>query len=86
MDKAKNKTFKLRMICAGGDKTLAEWTETTSPERLAEIEQEFKEKMAAGFFAADITNCSKDEDGILIQRFNPKAEILLIPRVQGGSN
>ena len=37
---------KLRMICAGGDKTLAEWdTDTVSTERLTEIETEFKEKM-----------------------------------------
>ena len=47
---------KLRMICAGGDKTLAEWdTDTVSAQRLAEIETEFKEKMAQGWFAADIS-------------------------------
>ena len=29
---------KLRMICAGGDKLLAEWdTETVSPQRLSEL-------------------------------------------------
>ena len=71
----------MRMICAGGDKTLAEWnTETVSPERLAEIEKEFNEKMAQGYFAADIS----DKKDILIREFNPNAEILLIPRVQGG--
>ncbi len=79
-----NKNFRLRMICAGGDKTLAEWTETTSPERLKEIETEFNEKMAQGWFAADITHCAENEDGVLIREFNPSAEILLIPRVQGG--
>lgn len=72
---------RIRMICAGGDKTLAEWdTDTVSPQRLAEIETEFKKKMAQGWFAADITG----KRDVLIQDFNPKADILLIPRVQGG--
>ena len=72
---------KLRMICAGGDKTLAEWdTQTVSPQRLAEIEKEFNEKMAQGWFAADIS----DKRDVLIREFDPNAEILLIPRVQGG--
>ena len=72
---------KLRMICAGGDKTLAEWdTDTVSAQRLAEIETEFKEKMAQGWFAADIS----EKRDVLIREFDPNAEILLIPRVQGG--
>jgi len=72
---------KLRMICAGGDKTLAEWdTDTVSTQRLAEIETEFKEKMAQGWFAADIS----EKRDVLIREFDPNAEILLIPRVQGG--
>ena len=72
---------KLRMICAGGDKTLAEWdTESVSEQRLAEIEKEFKDKVAQGWFAADIS----DKKDVLIKEFDPKAEILLIPRVQGG--
>jgi len=69
------------MICAGGDKTLAEWdTETISPQRLTEIEKEFNEKTAQGWFAADIS----DKRDVLIREFDPNAEILLIPRVQGG--
>jgi hypothetical protein len=69
------------MICAGGDKTLAEWdTEAVSEQRLAEIEKEFKDKVAQGWFAADIS----DKKDVLIEDFDPKAEILLIPRVQGG--
>jgi len=37
---------KLRMMCAAGDETLAEWeTETISPQRLNEIEVEFQSKM-----------------------------------------
>jgi len=78
---------RLRMICAGGDKTLAEWdTEKVSPQRLAEIEKEFNEKLAQGWFAADITvsDPQKGADGKLIRQFDPAAETLLIPRVQGG--
>ena len=73
---------RLRMMCIGGDKTLAEWdTETVMPaEQLADIESEFNEKMAQGWFAADISG----KRNVLIREFNPDAEILLIPRVQGG--
>jgi len=72
---------KLRMICAGGDKVLAEWdTETVSQQRLAEIEKEFNEKVAQGWFAADLS----EKRDVLIREFNPDAEILLIPRVHGG--
>ena len=71
----------LRMMCAGGDKTLAEWdTEAVSSARLAEIEREFNEKVAQGWFAADIS----DKRNVLIRDFDPTAEILLIPKVQGG--
>jgi hypothetical protein len=71
----------MRMICNQGDRVVAEWdTETVSSERLAEIETEFKVKMAAGWFAVDITE-KRDR---LIRQFDPNAEILLIPRVQGG--
>jgi hypothetical protein len=45
-----------------------------------EIETEFRDKMAAGWFAVDI-NGKRDK---LIREFDPNAEILLIPRVQGG--
>lgn len=72
---------KLRMICAGGDKILAEWdSETTAPERLEEIQKEFDEKIAQGWFAADIS----DKRDVLIRAFDPNAEILLVPKVQGG--
>jgi hypothetical protein len=72
---------KIRMLCAGGDQTLAEWdTETLSPERLDQLEAEFNQKMRQGFFAADVT----DGRNVLIQRFDPEADVLLIPRVQGG--
>jgi len=69
------------MLCSQGDKVVAEWdTEAVSPQRLTEIETEFEEKMAAGWFAVDIT----DKRDTLIKKFDPNAEILLIPRVQGG--
>ena len=72
---------KLRMICANGDKTLAEWdTETVSSQRIEEIEKKFNEKVAQGWFAADIS----EKRDVLIREFDPQAEILLIPRVQGG--
>ena len=71
----------MRMICNQGDRVIAEWnTETTSPERLAEIETEFKQRMAGGWFAVDID----EKRNKLIREFDPDAEILLIPRVVGG--
>ncbi len=71
----------VRMIGPDGDKTLAEWdTDTVSAEQLEEIQEQFNQKMRQGFFAADIT----DGRNILIQKFDPKANILLIPRVRGG--
>jgi hypothetical protein len=72
---------KMRMLCVGGDKTLAEWdTQTVSPEQLEQLETEFKFRLKQGFFAADVT----DGRNVLINQFNPDAETLLIPRVQGG--
>jgi hypothetical protein len=71
----------LRKMGAQGDKVLAKWdTDTVTPERLTEIEREFKDAVAHGWFAADIT----DKKNVLIQNFDPNAEILLMPRVQGG--
>jgi hypothetical protein len=72
---------KMRMLCAGGDKTLAEWdTQTITQEQLDRIEAEFNSKMREGFLAADVT----DGRNILIKKFNRNVETLLIPRVQGG--
>ena len=69
------------MLCSEGDKIVRKWdTETVSQQRLAEIEQEFHEKMAAGWFAVDIN----EKRNRLIREFDPDAEILLIPRLQGG--
>lgn len=69
------------MLCEAGDRVIAEWdTDTINPDRLTEIETEFKERMAAGFFAIDI----HEKRNQLIREFDSNAEILLIPRVQGG--
>ncbi len=74
-------TRTMRMLCNEGDKLMAEWdAETISAQRLAEIETEFKKKMAEGWFAVDI----HDKQNRLIRDFDPNADILLIPRVQGG--
>lgn len=75
----------LRMLSPGGDTTLAEWdTETVTKEKLDEIEQEYNKLVhERGYTPADITD-KKDElrpGGA----FDPKADTLLIPRIQGGS-
>lgn len=71
----------LRMISGRGDDTLATWDpETVSPARLAAIEREFQAKQRAGYFAADLT----DGRNTLVKDFDPNADLLLIPRVQGG--
>jgi hypothetical protein len=69
------------MLSAAGDETLAEWdTETVSPERLREIEAQFNSKIQQGFFAVDIT----DGRNKFTQKFDARAETLLIPAVRGG--
>lgn len=70
----------MRKMSHKGDEKVAEYCETTSPERLREIEAEFNRFMEQGWFAADVT----DGKAILIKTFDPAADILLIPRVQGG--
>ena len=71
----------MRILCEAGDKVIAEWdTDTIDPDRLTEIETEFKERMAEGFFAVDI----HEKRNQLIRNFDLNADILLIPRVQGG--
>ena len=72
---------KMRVMGTAGDKTLAEWdTETLSSQRAREIEIDFDAKLRQGFFAADIT----DGRNILINKFDPNADTLLIPPVRGG--
>ena len=68
----------MRKMSGAGDEQVAEWNETTTPEALKAIEEEFKSLTASGYFAADI---DKNE---LIREFDPNANILMIPRMQGG--
>jgi len=72
---------KMRKMSVGGDETIFEYdVDVTSPDRLLEIESEFNRWMMHGNFAADIT----DKRDVLIQEFDPTADILLMPRVSGG--
>lgn len=71
--------MKLLKMSARGDETVAEWNETTTPERLTEIETEFNKLQKQGYFAADL---NKNE---LIQKFEPQADILMMPKMQGGA-
>lgn len=71
--------MKLRRMSGHGDELLAEWeSSTVTPERLAEIEAEFKSLMARGYFAADL------KTNELIQEFKSDTDILMIPHMQGG--
>lgn len=71
----------LRKLSQQGDELIAEWEPTTvRRRRLEEIEREFNLLQQKGYFAADIT----DGRDLLIDKFDPDAEILMIPRVQGG--
>lgn len=64
-----------------GDEVVAEYAAgVTSPERLDEIEKEFQEMIQSGYFAADIT----DKRNEFIKDFDPNADILMIPKIQGG--
>lgn len=71
--------MRMRKMSGRGDETVAEWDAATSPERLAEIEREFNGMVRSGYFAADV---KKEE---IIQAFDPAADILMIPRMQGGA-
>jgi len=71
----------IRKLSGKGDEPVAEWeTETVTPERLKEIETEFRALMDKGYFAADLT----DGKNTIVKDFNPLADFLMIPRVQGG--
>ena len=73
---------KLRMICAGGDKTLAEWdTETVIR---SSVLPKSKENSTRRWPKAGSRPTFPKNAMCLIREFDPNAEILLIPRVQGG--
>lgn len=70
-------------MSSAGHETVCEWdTETVTPDRLQEIEREFQQRLKEGWFAADVT----DKRDVIIHEFYPTADILLIPRVQGGTH
>lgn len=71
----------MRKLSSEGDTPLAEYeVGVTSPERLAEIEKEFDQMVKDGWNPADIT----DHRDVIINKFDPDADILMIPRIQGG--
>jgi len=71
----------LRKMSANGDDKIAEWDpQTVSPEQLHKIEAEYNALAAKGYFVADIT----DGRNVLVKDFDPNADLLMIPRVQGG--
>lgn len=70
---------KIRKMSGKGDQTVCEWdTETTTADRLAEIEMEFGAMMKRGYIPADLATNE------LIDKFNPQTDILMIPKMQGG--
>ena len=70
----------MRRMSSCGDSKIADYDPTTSPERLKEIEEEFNRFRENGWFAADITDGRNE----FIDKFDPNADILMIPRMQGG--
>lgn len=68
----------MRKMSGKGDECVAEWNETASAEELAKIEKEFNELTKAGYWAADM---DKSE---IIQKFDPNANILMMPKMAGG--
>jgi hypothetical protein len=69
----------LRRMSSGGDTTLYRWNpETVTEDELQKIEAEYQKWVKQGWFAANLM------DNTLIREFDPQADILLIPRVQGG--
>lgn len=72
----------LRKLSPRGDDLIAEWEpDTVTPERLQEIQREFDQLMQRGYLAADVT----DQRNVLVNEFDPNADLLLIPRMAGGA-
>lgn len=75
---------KMTRMSAKGDELVKEWDSETveqNPDLLEELAAEFDRRMKEGYFAADITD-GKNE---LIRKFDPNADILLMPRMMGGA-
>ena len=56
--------------------------ETVSPKRLKLIEQEYNKLVALGYTPVDITD--KKDEIVTGRAFNPEADTLMLPRLQGG--
>lgn len=64
-----------------GDEKVAEYdVETRSPDQLQEIETEFNAMIAKGYSAFNIT----DKENEQMRAFDPNADILMVPCIQGG--
>ena len=73
----------LRKMSPAGDTIVADWnTETVSPERLKAIEKEYNKLIALGYTPVDITD--KKDEIVTGRAFNPEADTLMLPRLQGG--
>jgi hypothetical protein len=71
----------LRKLSSGGDTEVARWDpKTVTPARLAEIEAEFEALQKKGYFAVNITG----GNDTMVHEFDANADLLMIPRVQGG--
>ena len=88
-----NRTMKKKVIKQMGTLTghqeIAAWdTDTVTPERLLEIEAEYNELTHQGWWAADITVDEKTNESknVIIKKFDPNADILLMPLYKGGRN
>ena len=70
-------TRSMSMMNHKGDEVVAEWDVECSPERMAEVEKEFNQKLKEGFFAADLNTNE------VIHEFRD-TDIVLIPKITGG--
>jgi len=71
----------MRKLSSLGDTKLAEYDVNTDPKLLEKYERDFNDWKARGGLAADVT----DKRNVLIDKFDANADIVLIPRIQGGS-
>ena len=74
------KTFKITKMSGKGDEMVAEWNETTAPDRLGEIEKEFNAMMAKGYHMADLATNE------IVKAFKPDTDYLAFPAMAGGAH
>lgn len=74
----------MRILSSQGDTVLHEWdTDTVTKDKLKEIEDDYNKLVKEGKIPADITD--KKNEIVTGKEFNPDADILFIPHIQGGS-